>query len=716
MSSPLYLSGMNNSPPQKQKVIDPAATSCTADTITWEDADKENLVATTPCHPTESPPKEKASPYAPADSKNCTQQKQASQLSPLGSSRKRSFVLLQDSNGEEKEERIAKSPTMHRGHPLIEIYADDDCTDQTGQEQEQEKKVEDAASITVDHKSDEDMSTILHMTPEESSDDVNNDSMEESRLSTFSAFPSDGMTVFAELREPRLQASPSKSPIAQRERAADQKSPNSARRNNLGRRLLRGYDDGSSPISSTPSEQTGHSNLLDFTPRLQQQRTPAGQSPLKVATSTRKVPPARGSGATTSKLSLLDFDIPPAPTPRSIPSVTPRELESLKSGYLSEISSLKATLSGREAEVASLKQSVADAERRVGEALEEGRTESACREALALEQAEWVERSKEMETIIKNLRAEMTELENERGRMTNKAEEAEKGKEQLEGQIVELESRLSGARESSNGKKSSNNNNNNNSDGGEETVGSKTPEETAAEVQDAVEKVARELHTLYKGKHETKVAALKKSYEARWEKRVCEAEAKLQAALARNESLTRAEQQRGGADPSMMVHVNNDDELEADRRVLEAQIKGLQQEITAIKEESKRLREEIATERAEKGDLVAVVDEWLAMQQSQSAAGTGQATTATAADDNSNNNNNAMPRSVSNRGSGLRPPSTVGVEKRLPMYTATPGRPRPRANSGGRSGIAVYTPGRVGGNSGSGGIMSSIERMGRSGA
>lgn len=83
-----------------------------------------------------------------------------------------------------------------------------------------------------------------------------------------------------------------------------------------------------------------------------------------------------------------DFEIPPAPTPRSIPTITPRELESLKSGFMSEISSLKATLSGKEAEVASLKKAVADAERRVGEALEEVRNEAARKEALEIEQAE----------------------------------------------------------------------------------------------------------------------------------------------------------------------------------------------------------------------------------------------------------------------------------------------------------------------------------------
>jgi hypothetical protein len=49
---------------------------------------------------------------------------------------------------------------------------------------------------------------------------------------------------------------------------------------------------------------------------------------------------------------------------------------------MSEISSLKATLSGKEAEVASLKTAVGDAERRVGEAWEEVRNEVARKEEL----------------------------------------------------------------------------------------------------------------------------------------------------------------------------------------------------------------------------------------------------------------------------------------------------------------------------------------------
>ena len=52
-----------------------------------------------------------------------------------------------------------------------------------------------------------------------------------------------------------------------------------------------------------------------------------------------------------------------------------------------------------------------------------------------------------------------------------------------------------------------------------------------------MERVARELHGLYKSKHETKVAALKKSYEARWEKKIRELETRVEELGEDNERL-----------------------------------------------------------------------------------------------------------------------------------------------------------------------------------
>lgn len=447
-------------------------------------------------------------------------------------------------------------------------------------------------------------------------------------------------------------------------------------------------------------------NLLDlsestnFQPRQSMQDTrfsPSRRSPMR---------PSRLSIRSPGKMSsLLDFDIPPAPSPRSIPTVTPRELESLKSGFMSEISSLKATLSGKEAEVASLKQAVVDSERRVGEALEELRHECAIKEELEIDQAEWGRRGKEMETVLLSVQSQLTEGERERETLSQKAEEAEKSKEKLEQRVVELESRLSAARASAASASS----------GNASRSSSSSAEETAREVQDAVEKVARELHTLYKGKHETKVAALKKSYESRWEKRLRESEKKLNAAREENEHL-RQERDSAMTDSSSAVNtssaVREHEEHEAEKRVMEAQIQGLQKEMASLREDTERIRSDLESERVEKGELVAAVDEWLAIQQTQPAPQPQREREASVASPRGQAEEvrpsrevtpDDLRRSITRSGSGsTRPPATA--EKRIPRFGASG---HSRGNSGGKSGIAMPTPGR--------GIMGSIERMGRGG-
>ncbi|CAI7571143.1 unnamed protein product [Penicillium discolor] len=577
----------------------------------------------------------------------------------------------------------------------------------------------------IEDRHNEGMSTVLHEDGDKENISHENsmvdDSMDDTCLSTFSAMPD--MTTFAKLRAQspmksmRDSVAPSPAPTRDAHRhSVDPTTPGT------GRRAYRAsaYLDGNSPVGSPTPRPRGprdmahpvdSTNLLDFSdqmnffPRQSMQSTrfsPSRRSPMRSARQSIRSPGKMSS--------LLDFDIPAAPTPRSIPTVTPRELESLKSGFLSDISSLKATLSGKEAEVASLKQAVADAERRVGEALEEVRNEAASKEVLEMEQAEWERRVNEMETVLRSARSELVEGERERDRLSRKAEEAEKSKEALEGKVVELESQLSAARAaavSSTSKASSSHRS------------SHSAEDTAREVQDAVEKVARELHVLYKGKHETKVAALKKSYESRWEKRLREAEKRLTAAREENEHL-RVE--RDAAQSDSMGAANNsyfareNDEHEAEKRVMEAQIKGLQREMAALKDDTERIRANLESERAEKGELVAAVDEWLAMQQAPAPSQPRDREPSVASSvHNDHIDEPAQPsrevtpddfrRSVSRSVSGgIRPPATT--EKRIPRFGAPGGHSR--GNSGGRSGIAMPTPGR-------GGIMSSIERMGRGG-
>lgn len=371
----------------------------------------------------------------------------------------------------------------------------------------------------------------------------------------------------------------------------------------------------------------------------------------------------------------------------------------------------------------SLKQAVSDAERRVGEALEEARNEAARKDELEMEQAEWDRRAKEMETVLRSVRDELDNGERERDQLSRKVDEGEKAKEQLEGRVVELETQLSAARSSSVSVSQSSSN-------AGSRQASQSAESTAREVQEAVEKVARELHTLYKSKHETKVAALKKSYEARWEKRLREAERKLAAAAEDNERL-RVERDAAQSDSMAAANVSmiarENDEHEAEKRVLEAQIQGLRHEMAALKEDSERLRSELKSERAEKGELVAAVDEWLAMQQGQAVQPVEREREREASVSSAGAQEEEYPRQQSaaepvesfkrsigrsgsgsaSAASGIRP--ALAGEKRIPRFGAPGGHSR--GNSGGKSGMKSFTPGR-----GTGAIMSSIERMGRGGA
>jgi hypothetical protein len=354
------------------------------------------------------------------------------------------------------------------------------------------------------------------------------------------------------------------------------------------------------PLEGTPS-----SNLLsEFTDLRNPSKSPSRRqsSPSRsVNGSNAAVTPQRPSN-------VMDFDIPPLPTPRSIPSITPRELESLKSNFLSEISSLKASLSGKEAEVASLKTAVGDAEKRVGECMEQVREERAEREVVVAEKDSWERRGREMDSVLRKVRDEMVHAQREREELESKLQESEMRREAAEMMAQDAESKMAGLRA---GKVAA------------ESRGSPTsgaPVNSTREVEQAVERVARELHALYKSKHETKVAALKKSYETRWEKRVRELEARLEELTDDNDKL------RAGLDTTM-ARVGPDEAAEEERRAksardaaqmreLAADVDRLEAMHRAVKHDNDDLRRLLEQERVEKGELVQLAEEMMAMQQS----------------------------------------------------------------------------------------------------
>lgn len=515
-----------------------------------------------------------------------------------------------------------------------------------------------------------------------------------STFSTFSAVPN--MTMFANLHNSPMR----QSLMGEATPRANARTPRA------------------NPPATIPESGNTTNLLMEFTEQLRfPQKTPthAGTLPPSRTTPNLADPttPARSS------VNLIDFDIPPMPTPRSIPSITPRELESLKSNFLSEISSLKATLSGKEAEVQSLKTAVADAERRAGESMEQLREERSMRVHLSAEKDGWEKRGREMETVLRKVKDEIVLNQREREELEIKLDESEKRREAAEMMAQEAESKIAGMKA---GKATEERER---AAAGEKTHINGTS--TAKEVEIAVERVARELHALYKSKHETKVAALKKSYENRWEKRVRELEVRIEELaddneklrLGRDATMTRVDPGQVALDEERKAQLARDS---AQIKELEAEIEKLEAVVSTVKMDNSELRQLLEQERVEKGELVQVAEELMAMQQ------TFVAPTPAPAPPPAHENHHAAPAPAparpASRGtipSGLRTPAS----KRMSM----PEGPRSATKSGlrapgsyaaaeskiGRS--AVHERTRSNGIGGGlprprSGIMSSIEKMG----
>ncbi|KAI1207386.1 uncharacterized protein F4807DRAFT_435604 [Annulohypoxylon truncatum] len=353
--------------------------------------------------------------------------------------------------------------------------------------------------------------------------------------------------------------------------------------------------------------------LVDFTEQInglssrQVQQTPSrNQPPGRTPRNPVAATPQR------QQSNLLDFDIPPLPTPRSIPTITPRELESLKSGFLSEISGLKASLSGKEAEVSSLKTAVGDAEKRVGECMEELREIRVIKETLSEERDGWEKRGREMEAVLRKVKDEIGTSQREREELESKLEESEKRREAAEMMAQEAESKMAGMRAGKATSESGSESGANRSPGKAKNAGSR-------EVEIAVERVARELHALYKSKHETKVAALKKSYENRWEKKVRELEIKLEdladenekLKLGRDATMTRVDPNQSIIDEERKAQAVKDS---AQIKELNAEIEKLEAVVNSVKVDNRELRQLLEKERVEKGELVMLAEEMMSMQ------------------------------------------------------------------------------------------------------
>ena len=464
--------------------------------------------------------------------------------------------------------------------------------------------------------------------------------MDDTAFSAFSAVPNADMTRFT-----RLAHSPTKSVVGEPARSPFEESPTPrpTGRNSPLRNQHRYNDDYSSPTPrrQKPSHDNDTTNLLiDFTGQFNPatDRSPSkngrlspkkyqAQSDLASHLSGRRTPspakqaPPLGTLSDSRHLAnLLDFDLPPAPTPRSIPSISARELESMKSAFQSQISSLKAELSGKEAEVNSLNNAMGDAERRVGESLEQVREERTAKEGLQAEKADWEKRQQEMQSVLKDVKEEIMRGEREKDQLLQRVTEAEYKRQEAETKTVEAESKIAGLRASSTSTAPSENGSVN----------------TNSEVEAAVTKVAKELHGLYKTKHEAKVTALKKSYSDRWEKKIKDLQSKIDDLNKENDDLrVGRDATMTGVQPGALLPApspeseatkekqrqereSQDRRLEEQKRHItnaERELDTVRRNLAASTEQNVSLVSQLSASRVETADLIAATEELMILSQ-----------------------------------------------------------------------------------------------------
>ncbi|MCJ1277624.1 hypothetical protein MMC21_005438 [Puttea exsequens] len=546
--------------------------------------------------------------------------------------------------------------------------------------------------------------------------------MDDTAFSAFSAVPNADMTRFA-----RLGQSPTKNGFSSPARTqCEDPTPRPSSRHTPSRDR-RQEDDGCSsptPRRHKSSRDNDTTNLLvDFTSDFTSMSRPQERSPTRNGrhsphrhnfvsyAASRRTPspskhplPLSTPSEARQLANLLDFDLPPAPTPRSIPSISARELESMKSVFASQISSLKAQLSGKEAEVSSLKNAMDDAERRVGEAQEQVREERGAKEGLQNEKQDWEKREQEMKDVLRSVKEEIVHGDREKDSLLQRVTEAEYKREEAETQALEAESKIAGMQAGSASNLSSEN-------------GST---DTSSAVDAAVAKVAKELHGLYKSKHESKVTALKKSYSDRWEKKIKDLQSQIADLSKENEDLRIGrDATMTGVDPAKVLSSTTANPVESEEykkqreadtqrlkaqterlKTLEAELTHLQAELLSSTAQTTSLEADLVSSRDQITALTAAAEEL--MQLSQTAMSSSAADLLPQpAMSSSDSSRNPLSRSTSGSSSGLKAPGFGGGYSgesrigRIPAYGS--GRERTESGTGtGRSGL-----------------LGNIERMGR---
>ena len=197
--------------------------------------------------------------------------------------------------------------------------------------------------------------------------------------------------------------------------------------------------------------------------------------------------------------------------------------------------------------------------------------------------------------------------EQEKEQLRQSLEDSERRREEAEARAIDAESKAVGLRTPSSVPPK---------DGTDAAAHNKT-------VDAAVERVAQELHTLYKNKHEDKVKALKKSYQARWEKKIHDLESRLDELSRENEELRigRDATISGLIPASAIPSAANEAKLNIDSQVQAAdsqwfeeqaaRLAGLEAEVKSVKDDNSRLLDQLENARTETANLVAATEEMM---------------------------------------------------------------------------------------------------------
>lgn len=320
---------------------------------------------------------------------------------------------------------------------------------------------------------------------------------------------------------------------------------------------------------------------------------------------------------------------------------------------MAQIAQLKAELAGKDVQVQTLRDAVSDAERRASNGIvelrqvreemedmsarsllieskltEAGRAVNEAREEYELAQQKAEEATQQLDQANQKL----DQASNERDSAKKEVEELRQEVETVSDALLKAKQDLASAKkdliveQQKRASSAPNSPNRNSISGGSDVEAAVTKAVAAAnatkdmEISQAVEKVAKELHGLYKGKHEQKVGALKASYAKRWEKRVAELEAKNADLTADNNDLN---------NKLMKMEEENEENLTGpvispgDLKAQNEEIESLRASVAKSQAEVKQLQQDLEVEREEKSELVAAVDELLALGGVQGVQETG---------------------------------------------------------------------------------------------